>query len=214
MIFIQLCSTESAPVYDYIWIKKSFINLCQRPQCFCELLQWGSRQRAALYHSQPPVGFCPWLRHTPHSHHVSLSTMDRSPSAGLGAGPSLWARLQHDTQRRIPPGRTTQRLTQIAPISTPPHPKKTQNTIREQSCARFHSFSSATIMNMNNPLAQTWPSCAILFCIQALKMSTQRQKGKLRNKSDNKMCSCMPLWKLKKNKSRPSIVPVRQFYMQ
>lgn len=118
-IFIQLCSTESDPLYDYIWIKKSFINLCQRPQCFCELLQWGSRQRAALYHSQPPVGFCPWLRHTPHSHRVSLSTMDRGPSAGLGAGPSLWARLLHDTQRRIPPGTTTQRLTQIPPTSTP-----------------------------------------------------------------------------------------------
>ena len=138
MIFIQLCSTESAPVYDYIWIKKSFINLCQRPQCFCELLQWGSRQRAALYHSQPPVGFCPWLRHTPHSHHVSLSTMDRSPSAGLGAGPSLWARLQHDTQRRIPPGRTTQRLTQIAPISTPPPPKK--NT-KHHTWTKLRTFS-------------------------------------------------------------------------
>lgn len=56
--------------------------------------------------------------------------------------------------------------------------------MHEQSCARFHSFPSTSDMNMNNPLAQTYACCAILCCIQALKMSTQRQKGKLRNKSD------------------------------
>lgn len=44
----------------------------------------GSRQRAALYHSQPPVGVC--RPHTSHFHHVSTTTMDRGPSAGLGAG--------------------------------------------------------------------------------------------------------------------------------
>lgn len=76
--------------------------------------------------------------------------------------------LLHDTQRRILAGTTLSRLTQIA-THTP-----------KQSLAGFQSFSSTNIMNMNNPLALTLPACAILFSIQALKMSRQRQKGKLR----------------------------------
>lgn len=48
-------------------------------------------------------------------------------------------------------------------------------------------------MNMNDPLAQTLAGCAILRCVQALKMSTQRQKGKLRNKSDNTVWACNPV---------------------
>lgn len=85
---ILLFVAESNNVYIHI---QQFINHGQRNPCLCELLQWGSRQRAALYHSQPPVGFCPWLSHTTHSQSVSPSTVDRSPSAGLRAGPSLWA---------------------------------------------------------------------------------------------------------------------------
>lgn len=148
--------------------KKSFINHCQRNQCFCELLQWGNRERAALYHSRPPVGFCHWLSHTPHSHHVSVSTMDRSPSAGLSAGLSLKGQLPHDTQSRIPPGTLTQRWTQIPPTEK-------IHTTQEQSRARFHRFSSTNIMNMNDPLAQTLAGCAILCCVQALKMSSQTE---------------------------------------
>lgn len=49
--------------------------------CFSKPLQRGGRQRAALYHSQPPVGFCPCLSHARHSRRVRLSTRDRSPSA-------------------------------------------------------------------------------------------------------------------------------------
>lgn len=52
----------------------------------------GSTQRAAFYHSQPPVGVCLFLCHTSHFHHVSTTTMDRGPSDGLGAGlQPLWA---------------------------------------------------------------------------------------------------------------------------
>lgn len=69
------------------------------------MLLWpGSRQRAALYHSQPPVGVCPWLCHTPHFHHVSTTTTGRGPSAGLGAGlQSLWSHCRM-TQRGSVPG--------------------------------------------------------------------------------------------------------------
>lgn len=74
-----------------------------------------------------------------------------------------------------------------------PHPSK-KHTICKQSRARFHSFSSTIMnMNMNNPLAQTLAGCAIMCYIQTLKMSTQRQKGKLRNKSDNTVWACNQL---------------------
>lgn len=57
--------------------------ILQVPLGVSQLLLWpGSRQRAALYHSQPPVGVRLRHRHAPRFHHVSLTTIDRSPSAG------------------------------------------------------------------------------------------------------------------------------------
>lgn len=85
--------------------KKTFINHCQRNQCLCEMLQWGSRQRAApsIIVSHLWAFVTGSVALTAHSHHVSLSIMDRSPSAGPSAGSSLWASCCI-THRRIPPG--------------------------------------------------------------------------------------------------------------
>lgn len=67
-----------------------------------------------------------------------------------------------------------------------PQPLKQKNTPYVNKAAQVF-FSRTNIMNMNNTLEQTLPDCAILFCLPTLKMSTRRQKGKLKNKSDNKM---------------------------
>lgn len=69
-----------------------------------------------------------------------------------------------------------------------PYPSK--NTPYANRAVHVFTAFSGTIMNMNNPLAQTLAGCAILCYIQSLKMSTQRQKGKLRNKSDNTVWAC------------------------
>lgn len=119
-------------------------------------------------------------------------------------GPTAaWNTKQHPT-RRI--------NTKINANAVYAYPSKNKtHTIRKQGCARFHSFTG-TIMNMNNPLAQSLAGCAILCYIQSLKMSTQRQKGKLRNKSDNTVWACNRLLALANDQglrnARPSMVPM------
>lgn len=151
--------------------------------CFCEPIWWASTQRAALYHSQPPVGFCPWpvTSHIPAMLACLQWTGAHQLDSALALASVIW--LLYDTQSKIPLDRLTQGLTQIPPTLT--QLKKKKKPICEQSHTRFHSFSSTNIMNMNNPLAQILASCTIRCCVQAFKMSTQRQKGKLRNKSNN-----------------------------
>lgn len=141
----------------------------------CQCLCCGSRQRATLYHSQPPVGCCPCFSHA--AIMFSLPTMDRSPSAGVSARPGFWELTAAWDTKRSP--------TRHANTKSPhKHPGPKRHSLSEQSRTRFHSFGS-NIMNMNNPLASTSAGCTILCSIQAFKMSTQRQKDKLRNKSNN-----------------------------
>lgn len=142
-----------------------------RYQCF-----WcGSRQRATLYHSQPPVGCCPWFSHA--ATMFSLPTMDRSPSAGLSARPGVCEPTAARDTKRNPSRHTNTK-------NPHKHPSPKWHSLSEQSHTHFHSFSSNNIMNMNNPLALTSAGYTILCSIQALKMSTQRQKDKLRSKSN------------------------------
>lgn len=86
--------------------------------CFCEPIWWASTQRAALYHSQPPVGFCPW----PVTSHIPamLACLQWTGAHQLDSALALASviRLLYDRQSKIPLDRLTQGLTQIPPTLT------------------------------------------------------------------------------------------------